>query len=158
MMNVPGLNNYEIYSEASHGPNGSATRIQIQQGALLQQQEPQQRMNQMGAMQQNNNTNTREKIYSSERPALPPPPVPAQNHLSDLQQIQQQMTRKKNSDYNGTNGHLNYNKNSENGHGMHENNGNSNDLPPPPSPPHMDIHLMNGKLFVWTKKLKIFFF
>lgn len=116
-------------------------------------------MNQMGTMQQNSNINNREKIYSSERPALPPPPVPAQNHLGDLQQIQQQMIRKKNSDYSGTNGHSNYNNNnSENGHGMHENNGNtsgngnSNDLPPPPSPPHMDIHLMNGKLLVWTKK------
>lgn len=145
MINVPGLNNYEIYSEASHGPNGSATRIQIQQGTLLQQQQ-QQRMNQM---QHNNINNNKEKIYSSERPALPPPPVPVQNHLSDLQQIQQQMTRKKNSDFNNTNNHTN--NNNENGHGVHENdghtNGNTNDLPPPPSPPHMDNHLINGNNF-----------
>ncbi len=132
MINAAGLNNYEIYSKTSQGVNGSVTQIQIQQNVMQQQ-----RMNnmaQMNATQQNNN----QKIYSSERPMLPPPPIPAQNHLSDLQQ----MIRKKNSDY--TNGHSN---NIENGHNLHENNnnGNSNDLPPPPSPPHMEIHLMNSK-------------
>jgi L-rhamnose mutarotase len=136
MINAAGLNNYEIYSKTSQGVNGSVTQIQIQQNVMQQQ-----RMNNMAQMNATQQNNT-QKIYSSERPMLPPPPIPAQNHLSDLQQIQQQMIRKKNSDY--TNGHSN---NIENGHNLHENNnnGNSNDLPPPPSPPHMEIHLMNSK-------------
>ena len=66
---------------------------------------------------------TKLSANQSDRPGLPPPPVP-DNHITDLQQIQQQMMRKFGS--NGTN------------------NANTDlncDLPPPPSPPNFSINL-----------------
>jgi len=105
--------NFEIYAEASqHNMNNmNVQRCQVRQ---------------IQATNIQTQSNGQQKIYSSERPALPPPPVPAQNHLSDLQQIQQQMIRKKQTDYNGG-----------------EANGNG-DLPPPPLLPDNSHHI-NGK-------------
>lgn len=106
--------NYEIYAEASqhHTNNMNIQRTQVRQ---------------VQATNVQSQSNGQQKIYSSERPVLPPPPIPSQNHLSDLQQIQQQMIRKKQTDYNG--GEIN---------GL----GNS-DLPPPPSLPD-NAHPLNG--------------
>jgi len=103
--------NFEIYAEASqlNGNNMNVQRTQLRQVQAT------------GVQSQSNG---QQKIYSGERPALPPPPVPTQNHLSDLQQIQQQMIRKKQTDYNGG-----------------EANGSSNfDLPPPPSLPDNQVN------------------
>jgi len=106
--------NYEIYAEASqhHTNNMNIQRTQVRQ---------------VQATNVQSQSNGQQKIYSSERPVLPPPPIPSQNHLSDLQQIQQQMIRKKQTDYNG--GEINGLSNS--------------DLPPPPSLPD-NAHPLNG--------------
>ena len=92
------------------------------------------------------------KHYSlnNERPVLPPPPIPTNMHLSDLQQIQQQMIRKKISDISiggGGGGGATQNK-CPNQMGQLDQMGNA-DLPPPPSPPHniepsFSISNMNG--------------
>jgi len=124
--------NYEIYAEANqkHITNGGTIhRNQI-------------RTNPSNNQQTTNNKN--QKIYSSERPILPPPPVPAQNHLSDLQQIQQQMIKKKQTDY----GQSPKGKGSIDNDHSDNNNLDVGDLPPPPSPPsHITNHNnqnMNG--------------
>ena len=96
------------------------------------------------------------KYYAlnNERPVLPPPPIPSNMHLSDLQQIQQQMIRKKISDISiGSGGGAPaQNKCATNQMGQIDvgamMNGNA-DLPPPPSPPHniepsFSILNMNG--------------
>lgn len=86
------MNNYEIYAESNQLKNGNLnSKLMIQQVRLSQ----------------------------SERPGLPPPPIP-DNNLSDLQQIQEQMMRKFDQA-------ITHNQN------MNEFNC---DLPPPPSPPN----------------------
>lgn len=82
---------------------------------------------------------------SNERPILPPPPIP-NNQISDLQQIQQQMIKKKLTDIsinnNGTNNNgTTNNRMNGNDYGNNTQQGieqsNSYELPPPPSPPSM---------------------
>lgn len=117
--------NYEIYAETSQNLNNGNT---IQRNQMRAAQ-----------IQQSN-----QKIYSSERPVFPPPPVPTQNHLSDLQQIQQQMIKKKQTDYNAG---VNFNGNNHSNHQFDETVG-SSDLPPPPSPPsNLDNHV-NGQQII----------
>lgn len=93
----PDMNNYQVYAESNQMNNGSrSSKLVIQQAKLSQQ---------------------------SDRPGLPPPPIP-DNNISDLQQMQQQMMRKfdrviaHNEDPHDLNSDLNC------------------DLPPPPSPPN----------------------
>ncbi|RNA02914.1 hypothetical protein BpHYR1_022956 [Brachionus plicatilis] len=89
-------NNYEIYAESNQMNNGNRnSKLMVQQVRLSQ----------------------------SERPGLPPPPIP-DNGLSDLQQIQQQMMRK-------------FDQVISHNHDPNELNSEfSSDLPPPPSPPN----------------------
>lgn len=108
--------NYEIYAEATQNLNNG-------NGSNRNYSRPNQ------AITPNSYSNNNQKIYSSERPVFPPPPIPTQNHLSDLQQIQQQMIKKKQTDYNINNHNSNGNPN------QLQNITGSCDLPPPPSPP-----------------------
>lgn len=90
------MNNYEIYAESNQMNNGNRNNKLI--------------VHQV-------------RLSKSDRPGLPPPPIP-DNSLSDLQQIQQQMMRKfdqaitHNQKFNELNSEFN------------------GDLPPPPSPPN----------------------
>ncbi|CAF0833620.1 unnamed protein product [Brachionus calyciflorus] len=91
------LNNLQIYAESHQLNNGNRSgKLVVQQAKLLAQQ--------------------------TDRPGLPPPPIP-DNNMSELQQIQQHMMRKfdralnNNVDINNLNTDL-------------------HDLPPPPSPPN----------------------
>lgn len=104
------LNSYQIYAESTNLSNGNrSTKLSLQQANLTK-------------------LVTQSSIHN-ERPVLPPPPIPDNNHLSDLQQIQNQMIRK----FDGMNRGLDINQ--ENDHDTL-----NNDLPPPPSPPNFKNH------------------
>lgn len=79
----------------------------------------------------NNNTNNSQSY--NERPMLPPPPIPDNNHISDFQQMQNQLIKKyddsRSITHEITTQH-NLNLDLANG------NNNNDFLPPPPSPPY----------------------
>jgi hypothetical protein len=80
----------------------------------------------------NNNSNGNSQSCYNERPMLPPPPIPDASHMSDLQQIQQQLIKKYDDSrisVNDINTNNNFNIDLSNQNGNHD------FLPPPPSPP-----------------------
>jgi len=127
-LNGMNLNNYEIYSESNTILNGNKNGQRIIQN---QQHQP-----------HSNGKSNSNSHHIADRPMLPPPPVP-NNQISDFQQIQQQMIKKKLTDVNisnktngnGHHGIQNYHHSDENNQQNGIELSNSADLPPPPSPP-----------------------
>jgi hypothetical protein len=127
-LNGLNLNNYEIYTDSHKMINN-----------VNKNGNNNQRIANLNGFKQNINGN-------HDRPMLPPPPIP-NNQISDLQQIQQQMIKKKLTDINikqignGVNhGHPHHDDNNYN-HQQQIEKSDSADLPPPPSPPTVFGHV-----------------
>lgn len=125
-LNGLNLNNYEIYTDSHKMINN-----------VNKNGNNNQRIPSLNGCKQNINGN-------HDRPMLPPPPIP-NNQISDLQQIQQQMIKKKLTDINikqignGVN-HPHHDDNNYNHQQQQIEKSDSADLPPPPSPPTVFGH------------------